>query len=664
MLQLRSQSRALLSSFLVVVAVTTGCSKSEGPTGETMTIGPSGGTFIADNQHVRLDFPPGALSAPTEIRVTPTTVNLTGIQAGTGYALTPDGLTFGKPVTLTLHPPSSVVLDAQTSRIARIEGNAVQFDDNPTVDAQAQTISATLGGFSTHAVASTVTLCPEGCPSVPTVSAEALPNGGGIIRLTGSCSANGRGTTQELIIERAYVEGVDSAVNDFQNWQLRTRIPAPESDPVGRCFYQFDDATICSAWTYAYRVRAFSVNTTTNASNVSLALSPSSIVCTPSGGDGGVPDGGSPDGGSATVLVQTFQRSGFQQAVPTNAAWVGAQDGTGAFAQLTGQNGLYSFNVSDPAGRYGVAVACSARTPASAQVIQATVTEGADLFLVCAGPDLGLTSVSVQTSNCQSASFAYGSAGTGIATCGTSSHLFPTGTYDAIGISYTPTHGVDRVAIERGVTGPSVAIDFQGTGSATPETHRVNVGDTTLWYLSFITSAGTALYNTLPGPGSYPGFPAAIRQSSDVHSICTVDPNNPARTGYLCHVFRDPIDLDDSQGPYASPPIVTASDKKHIAWDAYVGSGFEVDVANYEVWLSIGWLGTTTSYSYPRLCDLSGFPLPCTDTTTDTQYSIRAFKPAGSGFPASIVDIQNAESLLPVGRDGLNYGQARFVGPL
>lgn len=616
---------------------------------------------MSADQRVRLDFPAGALNSPTGIRVTPTTVSLPGVLSGTAYAFAPDGLSFAQPVKVTLHPPSTVTLSPQESRIARIEGNDVLFDDNPTVDTQAQTISATLGGFSTHAVVSTVTLCPNGCPSVPSVVATALPDNGGLIRLTGSCSANGGGTTQDLIIERAFVEGLSSVISEFQNWQRVANILAPPSTVEGGCAYQYDDHAICLGWTYAYRVRAHSIRTTTNASNIALAIGPGSNVCTPTGGTDGGTGGGT---GPGTVIVHTYTQAGSQQAVPANAAWVGGQDGAGAFAPLAGQNGVYSFDVRDASGRYGVAVACTLQTPPTAQIIQASRVEGTELHLVCPAPIPSRTSVSVQLRSCQSAGFAFGSANSAVVNCGgTTSYMFPAGTYDAIGVSYNNVSGFDRVLIERGVSAPALTLDFAGAGSAVPDSHRVNVSDVGIWFSAYITSAGLFIYSPRPGPGSYPGFPAAVRGASDITTLCTVDMNNRYRTGYICHLFKDAIDIDDSHGAYAAIPIVTAGDKTHIAWDPYLASGFEVDIASYSIWVSIGWLGQTNSYAYPRLCGLAGFPVPCIDTTTDTQYSFRAFKPAG-GFAASLVDIQNAESLPPVARDGLTYAHARFIGSL
>jgi len=648
--------RTGLAILLLAVAIGGGCSK-EGQGTEATTIGPAGGTVTADGPHVRLEIPPGALSSPTPIRITPTSASVTGLLPGMAYDFQPDGLVFAKPATLILHPPSGVTLDAQ-SLIVHVMGNAVQFDEAPSVDVAAQNLSAQLSGFSTHAGASTTTLCPEGCPSVPTVTATPVQDG--YIELTGSCSANGRGTTANLIVERAFVPALTSVLSDFQNWTRDSEFPAPPSNVEGGCAYRFDDHDVCLGWTYAYRVRANTLGTTTNASNIALAIGPGTRQCTaPGGGDGGTPDAG--PGGSGTVTIHTYQQAGSQKPVPTNAAWVAGQDGNGSFVQLSGQSGVYSFDVQDAAGRYGVAVACTASTPADARIIQATTIEGTDIHLVCRGPAPASATTAVSTLNCSNATYSFGSSTVFGGPCGTSSQSFETGAHDVVGVSTAGSEFV-RVLVEHDVSGPSLTLDFQGASSAAAVGKQVKVASSGTWLYTYQTPGSLFFFVSSPGSGNYPGIPASIRGPDDVHSICTVDVNNPTRTGYLCHFFKDPIDVDDSTAPYAARPAPTG-DKTQVTWSPYLASGFDVAIASHRIWLSIGWLGQTNSYVYPRLCDLSGFPLPCIASTTDTQYAFRAYKPA-EGFAASLVDIQNADSLPAAARDGLTYAVALTVGSL
>jgi hypothetical protein len=649
--------RRKLALLLLVTVAAGGCSKQE--TGsQTTTIGAAGGTVTADDSRARLEIPAGALSAPTAIQIIPASSSRTGLLPGMAYDFQPDGLVFAKPATLTLHPPSGVTLDAQ-SLIVHVIGNAVQFDDSPSVDVTAQTVSAQLSGFSTHAGASVVTLCPEGCPSVPTVTATAVQ--AGYIELTGSCSANGRGTTTNLVVERAFVPALSSVLSDFQNWSTDVTFAAPPSNVEGGCSYVWDDHDVCLGWTYAYRVRANALATTTNASNIALAIGPGTRQCTApgGGGDGGTPDAGS--GGSGTVTVHTYLQAGSQKPVPTNAAWVGGQDGSGAFVPLTGQAGLYSFDVHDASGRYGVAVACTAGTPADGRIIQATTIEGTDVHLVCRGPAPATAATSVTTLNCSNATYSFGSSTVLGGSCGTSSQSLESGVHDVVGVSKAGTEFV-RVLVEHDVSGPSLTLDFQGSGSASAVAHQVKVAANGTWLYSFQTPGGLFLWLSSPGTGNYPGVPASVRGPDDIHSICTVDINNPTRTGYICHYFKDPVDVDDSTAPYAARPSPTG-DKTQVSWSPYLASGFDVAIASYRIWLSIGWLGQTNSYTYPRLCGLTGFPLPCVDATTDTQYAFRAYKPA-EGFAASLVDIQNAESLPAAARDGLTYAVALTVGSL
>ncbi len=66
------------------------------------SIGAAGGTITSDDGRVQLIFPPGALTAATDISIQPTT-NLAPNGAGKAYQFEPSGIQFKKPVQIILH---------------------------------------------------------------------------------------------------------------------------------------------------------------------------------------------------------------------------------------------------------------------------------------------------------------------------------------------------------------------------------------------------------------------------------------------------------------------------------------------------------------------------------------------------------------------------------
>jgi hypothetical protein len=82
-------------------AVPTAAGTPDGtPTSET--IGAGGGSVASSDGLFALDIPAGALASDTEITIQPITNTAWGGR-GAGYRLTPDGLTFAQPVTLTFN---------------------------------------------------------------------------------------------------------------------------------------------------------------------------------------------------------------------------------------------------------------------------------------------------------------------------------------------------------------------------------------------------------------------------------------------------------------------------------------------------------------------------------------------------------------------------------
>src|SRR5262249_40580717 len=155
-----------------------------------------------------------------------------------------------------------------------------------------------------------------------------------------------------------------------------------------------------------------------------------------------------------------------------------------------------------------------------------TTIEGTDIHLVCRGPNPAIAATSVTTLNCASATYSFGASTILGGTCGTSSQSFETGVHDLVGVSKSASSEFVRVLVEHDVSGPSLTLDFQGSGSAPPVAKEVTVAPNGTWLYTFQTPGGLFFYVSPRGSGNYPGIPATIRGPDDIHSVCTVDVNN------------------------------------------------------------------------------------------------------------------------------------------
>jgi hypothetical protein len=223
----------------------------------------AGGTITADNGAVTLVFLSGALRSRTNIDVR--RIEAAGLSPA--YALEPEGLEFETPVRITIatHAP----IDATHARIAKLKDDgSFELDGPPSIDTSAQTISASIAGFSAHGVS--FTLCPNGCPDQATdLTATAEPDGR--IHLAWR-TGGGRGGVERFYIERAEYPGLAGSA-DITGFKFLAWAPGDTAT--------FDDANICKLWTYRYRVRSFAVNTLDDALSAptAMALSPSQISC-------------------------------------------------------------------------------------------------------------------------------------------------------------------------------------------------------------------------------------------------------------------------------------------------------------------------------------------------------------------------------------------------
>jgi hypothetical protein len=118
------------------------------------SVGPQGGTLTFENGAVTFEFPPGAVDAPVTITVTPSAREPKRRIAipGTEFTFGPEGITFAKPVRLTMRYaalPNAV----DPSMLAIAKGVGAQWKPiHSASDASAKTITAELSGFSPYGV--------------------------------------------------------------------------------------------------------------------------------------------------------------------------------------------------------------------------------------------------------------------------------------------------------------------------------------------------------------------------------------------------------------------------------------------------------------------------------------------------------------------------------
>ena len=125
--------------------------------GGATTIGPEGGTVTSNDGNVRLDVPAGALQTETGITVSAQSTYPAddGVVPGTCYEFGPDGTQFSQPSQLTIEYDEASLPTGTTEddlQIHRASGSAWDLVPDSTVDAEANTVSAPIGGFSTYGI--------------------------------------------------------------------------------------------------------------------------------------------------------------------------------------------------------------------------------------------------------------------------------------------------------------------------------------------------------------------------------------------------------------------------------------------------------------------------------------------------------------------------------
>jgi hypothetical protein len=113
------------------------------------TIGAAGGSLASSDGRLTVVIPPGTFASGTEVGIQPITATAPGA-LGSGYRLTPEGVTFAQPVTLRFGYPADEAAANATDlmRVATRDSRGHWIVQPVTPDAGARTLSVTTTHFS------------------------------------------------------------------------------------------------------------------------------------------------------------------------------------------------------------------------------------------------------------------------------------------------------------------------------------------------------------------------------------------------------------------------------------------------------------------------------------------------------------------------------------
>lgn len=151
-----SRARAVLLTLFLALACSDGGDPVD-PDPDPEGIGPAGGTVMSDDGVAMLAVPPGALDEEVVITIEPADAPPAdpGLVPGTAFDFEPDGLAFDEPAVLAIQYDEDDLPAGATEsglRIARAVGSAWVVHGSSLVNPTANTVSATITGFSTWAI--------------------------------------------------------------------------------------------------------------------------------------------------------------------------------------------------------------------------------------------------------------------------------------------------------------------------------------------------------------------------------------------------------------------------------------------------------------------------------------------------------------------------------
>ncbi|MCS6951016.1 MAG: hypothetical protein NZ520_11205 [bacterium] len=330
------------------------------------------------------------------------------------------------------------------------------------------------------------------------------------------------------------------------------------------------------------------------------------------------------------VIVRTTR-----DGIPANATLVVYQDGNGAWQTASGVGGEYTLEITDPAGRYGVAVLCTDGGSPWMRIIHATRSEMDQLSVECPSSAAPVT-VSGSISGLDEGSDAIVSLGSGSAFWDRLSRTYrldvPQGTYDLVALTAPMMFSLEfeRMFIRRNVsalTNITENIDFASAEAFTPErrTATISGGPADTVNLTFLANGKTAASVGGPvygmGSVSFSCAPLSRQQEGDIHLFTAGTFGRK-----VLRFFKAPTDLNLSlpTEEFSSPEVEMVASSPYVrlraSWSPYPGAQvYQLDFfaqsnrsarsrqgsgrVQWTVYLTPGWLGSSNTYTLP---DLSG----------------------------------------------------------
>lgn len=344
------------------------------------------------------------------------------------------------------------------------------------------------------------------------------------------------------------------------------------------------------------------------------------------------------------ITFRTVTLRFFRNGQPAQADFVAFQDGDGAWQAAQGSGGVYQMNVSDPGGRYGLAIAYTevghgTGSSSHVQIFHATVQEVAEIRWDAGDPPATSTvtvSGTVTGPAGNYAMIAMRQAQTSAFAGATYSLSVAPGVHDLAAALFPGFDKAERLVLRRGVqvaADTTIDISFDSAEAFAPVSFTAGVegGAGTFGgaVLSFTTAGGTTvplvqLFETDLGNLQLGGVPASKQQEGDIHNL-TVFSYGERRTAI--RYFKQPNNLTVTlPPPFGDVSVTSAGETPYLRltaqWQPYQdaqgyymiftsetpqvsGRSRQVTTTAWSVNLSSGWIGGGSSYTLP---DLSGVP--------------------------------------------------------
>lgn len=356
------------------------------------------------------------------------------------------------------------------------------------------------------------------------------------------------------------------------------------------------------------------------------------------------------------ITTRTVQLHVSRYGQPFSPEFVAFQDGDGAWQVMQGSNGEYRMDVTDPNGRYGLAVVYpEVQEDGYGSIVvsigHATVDELSEVFLDTNAPPVSNPVTVSGTVNDSlggiEAIVALGKS-TENAWLGWGYRQYTMrvepGTYDLAASLFTESSvsRAERILLRRGVnivTDTTLDIDFDSAEAFAPEVHAITLqgisgGEYGNIGVLFLTEGGTHItvarqWQRGSGDFQFGAVPMTKQVDGDIHEVTlTTVSEQSQRT--VTRFFKAPTDLTlILPAPFGNVEVNPAPTTPYLrptaSWEPYQGAMYySIQYSPYimagarrtrqgnsstawMVFLSTGWLGGGSKYTLPDLSGVTGW---------------------------------------------------------